>query len=401
MEIHDVQGNGVGYSGQFYTVYRFLWGPAKPCLLSTSNIHMCSVFRSDAQAGGGMLFSVDFPLLFDIPGSTSGLILTMKSCITASILAGLAVSGHVQLPFHGFGSLAHPSNPGTLPPLLDAARDDLSRGLESGAFSSIDPVRAYIARIEGTNAQLHTVTEINPDAIGIAEALDAARRDGHFYRTALRTETSWSIQCPACFNNVVGIKPTVGLRPRYLVVPISEHQDSVGPLARTVKDAAYLLSAIAGPDTHDNYTSASPFQEGQLPDYVAACQLSALEGRRIGIPRHLIAKKAPFDIIPGEAFESLLFSFNCTVDIIRAAGAEIVDDIFLPGWDALEEGQYMTYTLRADILSDIPKYLSKLSTNLHNISDLRDVHDFTRSYEPEKWPERDTALFDLDLETSV
>lgn len=218
---------------------------------------------------------------------------------------------------------------------------------------------------------------------------------------ALGTETSGSIQCPACFNNVVGIKPTVGLTPRYLVVPISEHQDSVGPLARTVKDAAYLLGAIAGPDTHDNYTSSSPFQEGQLPDYVAACQLSALEGRRIGIPRHLIAKKAPFDIIPGEAFEYLLFSFNCTVDIIRAAGAEIVDDILLPGWDAREEGQYMTYTLRADILSDIPKYLSKFITNLHNISDLRDVRDFTLSYEPEKWPERDTALFDLDLDIGL
>lgn len=125
---------------------------------------------------------MDFPFLFDIPGSTSGLILTIKSCITASILTGLAVSGHVQLPFHGFGSPAHPSNSGTLPPLLDATRDDFSRGLESGALSSIDLVRAYIARIEETNAQLHTVTEINPDAIGIAEALDAARRDGHFYR---------------------------------------------------------------------------------------------------------------------------------------------------------------------------------------------------------------------------
>lgn len=65
------------------------------------------------------------------------------------------------------------------PPLIDADLSDLSRGLESGAFTSVDLVHAYVARIKETNDELHAVTEINPDALSIASSLDAARQDGH------------------------------------------------------------------------------------------------------------------------------------------------------------------------------------------------------------------------------
>ena len=67
-----------------------------------------------------------------------------------------------------------------------------------------------------------------------------------------------------------------------MVIPLSEHQDTIGPMARTVKDAARLLQVIAGVDRHDNYTSASPFKDG-YPDYLAACKISGLQGKRIGI----------------------------------------------------------------------------------------------------------------------
>ncbi len=102
---------------------------------------------------------------------------------------------------------------------------------------------------------------------------------------ALGTETSGSILSPSDVNNLVGIKPTVGLTSRYLVIPISQHQDTIGPMARSVKDAAYVLQAIAGPDEHDNYTSAIP---GPLPDYVAACDYSAFSGARIGVARNVL-----------------------------------------------------------------------------------------------------------------
>ena len=89
---------------------------------------------------------------------------------------------------------------------------------------------------------------------------------------------------PSQKGNLVGIKPTVGLTSRYLVIPISEHQDTVGPMARTVKDAAIILQAIAGKDRNDNYTAAIPFDCDKMPDYVAALDKDGLAGARIGIP---------------------------------------------------------------------------------------------------------------------
>ena len=81
---------------------------------------------------------------------------------------------------------------------------------------------------------------------------------------ALGSETDGSIISPSDANNLVGIKPTVGLTSRDLVIPISEHQDTVGPMARTVKDAAYVLQAIAGLSPYDNYTSAIPFPNYEI-----------------------------------------------------------------------------------------------------------------------------------------
>ena len=95
-------------------------------------------------------------------------------------------------------------------------------------------------------------------------------------------QTSGSILSPSNVNNLVGIKPTVGLTSRTLVIPISQRQDTVGPMARTVKDAAYVLQAIAGKDPLDNYTLAEPFDTP--PDYVAACNFSSLKGPESAYP---------------------------------------------------------------------------------------------------------------------
>lgn len=102
---------------------------------------------------------------------------------------------------------------------------------------------------------------------------------------ALGTETDGSIVSPSENSALAAIKPTVGLTSRSLVIPISEHQDTIGPMARSLKDAAYLLQAIAGKDPNDNYTSAIP---GPLPDYVGACDFDGLRGARIGVPRNAV-----------------------------------------------------------------------------------------------------------------
>lgn len=181
------------------------------------------------------------------------------------------------------------------------------------------------------------------------------------------------------------------------MIPISEHQDTVGPLARTVKDAAFLLSAIVGKDSMDNYTSAIPFDTSDFPDYVSACQLSALSGKRIGVTRGVI----DFDGIigvPGEAETPLITAFNGSLDIIRSAGATVIDNISLPGWTPFVELQYMSTSLRADLLTDIPRYLSHLDKNPNNVSSLGDISNFTHHYPREEYPTRDTCVFDLALE---
>ncbi|KAK8102714.1 glutamyl-tRNA(Gln) amidotransferase subunit A [Apiospora sp. TS-2023a] len=208
----------------------------------------------------------------------------------------------------------------------------------------------------------------------------------------LGTETDGSIVSPAGVNNLVGIKPTVGLTSRYLVVPISEHQDTVGPMARTVKDAAYILSAIAGPDPNDNYTSAFPFDT--VPDYVGACDYLGLRGKRLGVPRNLFMQYS--DV---EEYRPELAGFDASLDIFRAAGAEIVDNLHLEGGDALAKSNFENIVLMADFVTDVANYFSELTVNPYNITSLAELQKFTQGTPTEDWPERDTQIWQdaLDL----
>ncbi|RFU26394.1 hypothetical protein B7463_g9948, partial [Scytalidium lignicola] len=208
---------------------------------------------------------------------------------------------------------------------------------------------------------------------------------------ALGTETSGSILSPASVNNLVGIKPSVGLTSRYLVIPISEHQDTVGPMARTVTDAAHILSIIAGKDLNDNYTLAQPFESP--PDYAAALNYSSLRGARIGVPRNAMT--------PGNYSQPILDAFEESIQILRDAGAEVIDANFT-AWD-----EYFTdcnaimgnwsIVLSADFVADLPKYLAELTSNPHHIGDLADASDFTKNFGPENYPERDTKIWDAAL----
>jgi amidase len=98
---------------------------------------------------------------------------------------------------------------------------------------------------------------------------------------ALGTETNGSITCPAAINGIVGFKPTVGLVSRTGVIPISSTQDTVGPLTKTVGDAARMMSAIAGPDAADPATSAIP--SSMSLDFEAPLATATLSGKRFGV----------------------------------------------------------------------------------------------------------------------
>ncbi|PHH82708.1 hypothetical protein CDD82_5063 [Ophiocordyceps australis] len=211
---------------------------------------------------------------------------------------------------------------------------------------------------------------------------------------ALGSETTSSIIQPAHINNCVGIKPTLGLTSRHLVVPMSTHMDSVGPIARSVKDAAHLLAAIVGPDANDNYTTAIPFHEP--PDYVAACKPDALRGKRIGVVRN--AHQLFFD----EATETSFEAFNNSLHVLRDAGAQVVDGIMLDGIQPFVDGGYLFNVLAADLYSNLPEqYVRHLDENPQNIHSLKDLADFTKSSPNENYPAYDTQFWDIALNMAM
>jgi amidase len=146
----------------------------------------------------------------------------------------------------------------------------------------------------------------------------AAAVSANLCAAAVGTETDGSIVCPASACGVVGIKPTVGLTSRAGVVPISHSQDTVGPHARTVADAAALLGAMVGVDPRDRATEAG---EGRsFSDYTRFLDPSGLRGARIGVPRTTGFGTSPrVDAVMDEA-----------IGAIREAGATVVDPADIP-----------------------------------------------------------------------
>jgi len=203
---------------------------------------------------------------------------------------------------------------------------------------------------------------------------------------ALGTETSGSILSPSDVNNLVGIKPTVGLTSRYLVIPISQHQDTVGPMARSVKDAAYVLQAIAGPDDHDNYTSAIPWANSTPPDYVAACDYNAFAGKRIGVARNVI------EIWRNYTDPPVIAAFDEAIRQIEAAGATIVDANFT-AFEQWQTDSNETLVLNADFLVDLANYFNELTYNPYGIENLAEEQHFTHHFKAEDWPQRDTLVW--------
>lgn len=217
---------------------------------------------------------------------------------------------------------------------------------------------------------------------------------------ALGTETDGSIISPSQRNNLAGIKPSVGLTSRDLVIPISEHQDTVGPMARTVKDAAYLLQAIAGVDTNDNYTSAIPQNSiPMLPDYVAACDPEALRGARLGIPNNAIELFLQSD----NSSQPEVDAFLAALDVFSRAGAVVVQNTNFTNLTEWATSTAETVVLQADFITNLAAYLDQLVVNPNNVTSLAGVAEFTKTIEPvrEEFPSRNTATWDAALNATT
>ncbi|KAI8988997.1 amidase signature enzyme [Trametes punicea] len=355
------------------------------------------------------------------------------------------------------------------PDLYEASIAELQDGLQKGLFTSVDLVKAYLARIEEVNLQgptLRAVIETNPSALVQAAELDRERkisgprsalhgipillkdniatlhsegmnttagsfallgsivpRDAHvaaklraagaillgkanlsewanfrgnvpsgfsgrggqatspyvplgdpsgsssgsgigtaigLAAAALGSETDGSIVSPSSVNNLVGIKPSVGLTSRDGVIPISEHQDTVGPMARSVADAATILSIIAGRDPRDNFTLAQP---PIVPDYTKALDADALRGARLGVPRTFVAQLDDVRVA----------AFNASLETLRAKGATIIDPADFPDSQELLASNNETIVLSTDFKVDVERYIAGLlevPTGVRTLADL-------------------------------
>ncbi len=126
---------------------------------------------------------------------------------------------------------------------------------------------------------------------------------------AIGTETDGSVTCPASLNGIVGMKPTVGLVSRTHIVPISASQDTAGPMTRTVRQAAQLLTVIAGSDPADPATREA---NSRKRDYAAGLHAGALQGKRIGVMR----------FATGFGTDPLL---SAALEVLKARGATLVE----------------------------------------------------------------------------
>jgi amidase len=229
---------------------------------------------------------------------------------------------------------------------------------------------------------------LNPYALDVtpsgSSSGSAAAVAANLAAAALGTETDGSILSPAAANGIVGLKPTVGLTSRSGVIPIAHSQDTVGPMARTVADAALLLQVIAG---HDPRDPGPVFPRGDGQQYVNSLDADGLRGARIGIPREVYwGYSPPADKVAEEA-----------IAVMRELGAQVVDPAQIPtardlasGWPPSDDAalSVLLYEFKADISA----YLSGLESPA-GIASLADLIAFNEQHAEQEMPFFGQELF--------
>ncbi len=172
----------------------------------------------------------------------------------------------------------------------------------------------------------------------------------NFCAAAIGTETDGSIICPAQTNGIVGIKPTVGLISRSGIIPISHSQDTAGPMARTVADAAVLLGALSGLDKRDPATQSH--KKRKLKDYTPFLDKNGLQGARIGVARNLAGTDP-----------RILQIFESSLETMKELGAEIVDPTDIPNSDKFKKAELKV--LLFEYKAGLNAYFAELDGNDH------------------------------------
>jgi amidase len=188
-------------------------------------------------------------------------------------------------------------------------------------------------------------------------------------RLAIGTETDGSVTCPAAINGIVGLKPTVGLVSRTHVVPISHSQDTPGPMTASVRDAAELLSVIAGTDPQDSATAEA---DKHKRDYAAGLDADSLKGKRIGVMRFASGFRTD------AAFETALA-------VLRERGATLVDIRKIEKFDDDVMGANEQTVLYTELEADLAKYLRGSPAPIP-VRTLADVIAFNQAHQRQEMP---------------
>src|SRR5947209_8208844 len=207
--------------------------------------------------------------------------------------------------------------------------------------------------------------ERNPCGSSSGSAVSVA---ANLCAVSIGTETDGSIVCPSSANSIVGIKPTVGLISRAGIIPISHTQDTAGPMARTVTDAAILLGALTGVDPRD--AASAPSQDKSYTDYTKFLDANGLRGARIGVARKFFGFNEKVDKLMTDA-----------IDVMKRSGAEIIDpaDIETAGKFDDSEFEVLLYEFKADLNA----YLSARGPNvpIHTLKEAIEFNEKNRDKE--------------------
>ncbi|RZV37340.1 MAG: amidase [Chromatiales bacterium] len=176
---------------------------------------------------------------------------------------------------------------------------------------------------------------------------------------AIGTETDGSVVCPAGINGIVGIKPTLGLVSRSGIIPIAHSQDTAGPMARTVRDAALLLTVMTGVDADDPATSDAEIHH----DYSANLTADGLNGKRIGILRSFYGAGSNPNV---EAI------YDASIAALEEQGATLVDDIEITT-DGMNDAEYEV--LLYEFKADLNNYLSAAGAPVQSLAEIIEYNE--------------------------
>jgi amidase len=172
---------------------------------------------------------------------------------------------------------------------------------------------------------------------------------------AIGTETDGSVIAPSSFCGIVGIKPTVGLLSRNGIIPISKTQDTAGPMARTVRDAAILLGALTGMDVADPVTNNS---NGKAQtDYTQFLDVNGLKGKKIGVEKSFL-----------KGNEAVVKLLSAALDILRQQGATVIEIDLVKDTGKLGDAELTV--LKYEFKDGVNRYLSSANAKVKTLADV-------------------------------